>query len=180
MNYKSTKSDLRPFAQVLAAVAALICLPALGNGIGENISWQFQTSVDKANQAAVQDMIQKRNMGYYNPQVYTTNIARQINCNVSAQANGNEDTQSAVALSPSTPGASAGATGNENADTGVISGTSGSNQLNKGNVGANVAGNTTSGVTGEASQVLNNTQTNSGTQTANTTGSTGCSVGVLN
>lgn len=180
MNYQPTKSELRPFAWALAAAAALMCLPAMGNGIGENISWQFQTSVDKAHQAAVQDMIQKRNMGYYNQQVYTTNIARQINCNVTAQATGNEGTLGAAALSPSTSGATSSTTGNESASTNSSTGTSYSDQANSGSLGANVNGGTNSGVSGDASQSLNSSQTNSGAQSASVGGSTACTIGVLN
>src|SRR5690606_1082477 len=124
---------------LLAAALALVCVPAAqANGAGENAPWQFQTSSDKANQAVIQDMIQKRNMGYYTAPVYTTNIARQINCNQTASAVGNESSQGAAALSPSNSGATSDATGNaNNTSGGAAGGTSSSDQGNSGSVGSN-------------------------------------------
>lgn len=177
---KQTCGKRRSFACAVGLIAAVISASVHGNGLGENGSWQFQNSVDKANLAAVQDMIQKRNMGYYNAQVYTTNIARQINCTVTAQATGNEGTLGAAALSPSTSGATSTATGNESASTSSSTGTSNSDQANSGSLGANVNGGTSSGVSGDASQSLNSSQTNSGAQSASVGGSTACTIGVLN
>jgi hypothetical protein len=167
---------------LLAVVLAVITVPvALANGPGENAAWQFQTSADKVNQAVVQDMIQKRKMGYYTAPVYTTNIARQINCNQSANATGNDSNQGAAALSPSNSGATSDATGNANTSTGGADGsTSSSDQGNSGSVGSNVNGNTSTHVNGSADQALNNQQSNSGTQSASVSGSTGCTFGVLN
>ncbi|WP_236581407.1 hypothetical protein [Hydrogenophaga sp. BPS33] len=167
---------------LLAVVLAVIAVPfALANGPGENAAWQFQSSADKVNQAVIQDMIQKRNMGYYTAPVYTTNIARQINCNQTASAVGNESSQGAAALSPSNSGATSDATGNANNNSGgAAGGTSNSDQGNSGSVGSNVNGNTTTEVRGSADQALNNQQGNSGTQSASLAGSTGCSFGVLN
>ena len=154
---------------------------ALANGVGENAVWQFQTSGDKVNQAAVQDMIQKRAMGYYNAPVYTTNIDRQFNCNQSANATGSDGTQGASALSPSNSGATSGATGNANSNTGGVDGSrSSSHQGNSGSVGSSTNGNTNTQVTGHSTQALNNNQHNSGNQSASVAGSTGCSFGVLN
>lgn len=167
---------------LLAVVLAVIGSPAaLANGAGENATWQFQSSADKVNQAAVQDMIQKRNMGYYTAPVYTTNIARQINCNQSANAHGNDSNQGAAALSPSNSGATAGATGNANTTAGGSGGSkSRSDQGNSGSVGSSVRGNTNTQVSGEASQALNSRQHNSGSQSASLAGSTGCAFGALN
>lgn len=166
----------------LAVVFAIVTVPnVLANGAGENAPWQFQTSGDKVNQAVIQDMIQKRNMGYYTAPVYTTNIARQINCNQTASAVGNESSQGAAALSPSNSGATSGATGNANTNSGGgAGGTSSSDQGNSGSVGSSVNGNTTTEVRGSADQALNNQQGNSGTQSASLAGSTGCTFGVLN
>ena len=168
--------------RLLAVVLAVIAVPAaLANGVGENAAWQFQTSADKVNQAAVQDMIQKRNMGYYTAPVYTTNIERQINCNQSANATGNASDQGASALSPSNSGATSGATANSNSNTGgATGGQSSSDQGNSGTVGSSVNGNTTTQVEGNATQALNNSQHNSGSQSASVSGSTGCTFGVLN
>ena len=35
------------------AIAAILTSPALANGLGENTSWQFETTADKVNQAAI-------------------------------------------------------------------------------------------------------------------------------
>jgi hypothetical protein len=180
MNHKKIRSKHLHFACAAGLVAALISVSSHANGLGENGSWQFQNSVDKANLAAVQDMIQKRNMGYYNAQVYTTNIARQINCNVTAQATGNEGTLGAAALSPATSGATSTTTGNESASTSSSTGMSSNDQANSGSLGANVNGGTSSGVSGDASQSLKSSQTNSGSQSASVGGSTACTIGVLN
>ncbi|MDB5930429.1 MAG: hypothetical protein JWR60_2136 [Polaromonas sp.] len=168
--------------RLLAALFALAAVPvALANNVSESVAWQFQTSADKVNQAAVQDMIQKRNMGYYTAPVYTTNIDRQINCNQSANATGNISDQGAAALSPSNSGATSDSTGNANTNTsGVDGSTSSSDQGNSGSVGSNVNGNTTTHVSGSADQALNNKQNNSGNQSASVAGSTGCTFGVLN
>lgn len=178
------RADLLPSCRsgLVAVLLALAAVPAaLANGVGENAAWQFQTSADKVNQAAVQDMIQKRNMGYYTAPVYTTNIDRQINCNQSASATGNDSNQGAAALSPSNSGATSDSTGNANTNTsGVDGSTSSSDQGNSGSVGSSVNGNTTTHVSGSADQALNNKQNNSGNQTASVAGSTGCTFGVLN
>lgn len=178
------RADLLPACRsgLLAVLLALAAVPAaLANGAGESAAWQFQTSADKVNQAAVQDMIQKRNMGYYTAPVYTTNIDRQINCNQSANATGNASDQGAAALSPSNSGATSDSTGNANTNTGgADGGQSSSDQGNSGSVGSSVNGNTTTAVSGSADQALNNNQNNSGTQTASVAGSTGCTFGVLN
>lgn len=166
---------------LLAGLFTLVAAPiALANGVGENLSWQFQTSADKVNQAVVQDMIQKRNMGYYTAPVYTTNIDRQINCNQSANATGNNGSQGAAALSPSNSGATSDATGNANANTGGAGGSASNGQDNSGGVGSSVNGNTTTDVNGSSSQALNSHQNNSGAQSASVAGSTGCTFGVLN
>lgn len=177
-------ADLLPACRtgLLAIFLAVAAVPAaLANGAGESAAWQFQTSADKVNQAAVQDMIQKRNMGYYTAPVYTTNIDRQINCNQSANATGNDSNQGAAALSPSNSGATSDSTGNANTNTGGVDGsTSSSEQGNSGSVGSSVNGNTTTHVNGNSTQALNNNQHNSGSQTASVAGSTGCAFGVLN
>jgi len=171
------------------AVSLVICLglcsPALANNVGENYSWRFQSTADKVNQAAVQDMVQKKKGGYYSAPVYTTNIDRQYNCNVAASAQGNQGTNATTANSPSTDGAKSDATGNANASdvTGGFGANGGAknDQDNTGPVGSSVWGGTSTNVTGWASQALNSEQTNSGDQSANVSGSTGCKfAGVLN
>jgi len=164
--------------------AAVISLPtaALGNNVGENVAWQFQTTADKVNQAAIQDMIQKRRNGYYAAPVYTTNIERQFNCNVAATATGNQGTNSTIANSPTTSGNSATATGNDS-DAHVHGrgeGAIDSDQVNEGDVGSSVRGSTSTSVRGSPQQALNSTQTNSGDQYASVEGSTACAFGALN
>lgn len=173
----------------LTAISIALCLglscPALANNVGENHSWRFQTTADKVNQAAVQDMIRKRKGGYYSAPVYTTNIDRQYNCNVTASAQGNQGTNATTANSPTTDGAKSDATGNANSSnvTGGFGADGGadSDQNNSGAVGSSVWGGTSTNVNGWATQALNSKQTNSGDQSANVSGSTGCKfAGVLN
>jgi hypothetical protein len=130
-------------------------------------------------------MVQKRKRGYYSAPVYTTNIDRQYNCNVTASAQGNQGTNATTANSPTTDGAKSDATGNANSSnvTGGFGADGGadSDQTNSGAVGSSVWGGTSTNVTGWASQALNSKQTNSGDQSANVSGSTGCKfAGVLN
>ena len=167
-----------------AVVLAAAALPAArANGIGENGHWQFQTRADKTNQAAVQDMVQKRQNGVYAAPVYTTNIDRQYNCAVTASATGSSSTSNAVANSPSTSGASASSLGNQNtASVGYQGGnTASSTQGNSGAIGSSVNGSTSTSVRGTTtSQSLDTLQTNSGAQTASVGGSNACSFGALN
>lgn len=180
----SRRAELLPACRsgLLAVLLALVAAPVvLANGAGENAPWQFHGSADKVNRAAVQDMIQKRNMGYYTAPVYTTNIDRQINCNQTANATGNDGSLGAAALSPSNSGATSTSTGNANAATSdAAGGSSSSGQSNSGSVGSSVNGGTTTAVSGSSTQALNNNQNNSGNQAAGVTGSTGCAFGVLN
>ena len=173
--------------RLLLALLALVAAPAaLANGVGENISWQFQTRADKVNQAVVQDMIQKRKSGFYSPPNYTTNIDRQFNCSQTPNAIGNDSNQGASALSPSNSGSKSDSTGNANANTsgasgaGGAGGTASNSQGNSGSVGSSINGSTNTDVNGSSSQALNNNQNNSGNQSASLTGSTACTFGVLN
>ncbi len=169
---------------MLGVVISVISVhAALANGAGESAAWQFQSRADKVSQAVVQDMIQKRRTGYYTAPVYTTNIDKQINCNQSSNATGNQSSLGATALSPSSSGAKSDATGNANSNTapnGAEGSSSSSDQANSGSVGSSVRGDTTTRVSGSADQALNNHQDNSGNQSASLAGSTGCTFGVLN
>lgn len=173
-------------ASLLAAASALPLAPAQANNVGENAAWQFKSAADKVNAAVVQDMVQKRKSGYYAAPVtnnnYVTNIERQYNCDVAANATGSQGTNSTVANSPSSAGASSHSTGNANqADVGSYGATQvGSSQTNTGVVGAAAAGNTNSYVNGAAWQALNSNQSNSGSQSASVTGSTACAYGAVN
>ncbi|WP_454903448.1 hypothetical protein [Variovorax gossypii] len=165
----------------LHAFFVVAAVGASANNVGENIAWQFQTSTDKANQAAVQDMIQRKKAGSYGAANYTTNtyIGKQYNCDVTATAQGNQGTNSTVANSPSTSGAAANSTGNANTGYGGA-GTVTTGQANTGTVGSFVNGSTSSNVQGWSSQALNSNQTNTGNQSASVSGSSACAFGALN
>lgn len=169
----------------VALVVALLLVAApraQANNAGENAAWQFQTSTDKVNQAAVQDMIRKQKSGYYAAPVYNTTVGRQYNCNVSATSTGNDGNNSTVANSPANAGARSGATGNDsNSAVGTLgAAVVGTNQANAGTVGSAVVGGTSTQVQGAAWQALNSAQGNTGAQTAGVNGSAACAFGVLN
>jgi hypothetical protein len=167
----------------LSLSATIVPVPALANNYGESLAWQFKTSADRANQAAVLDMLQKQRGGTYAAPIYNTNIARQYNCQVAATATGNSGAQTALANSPTVTGATSTATGNDNTTT-VGDGRSGStidgDQRNSGAVSSGVTGGTSTNVRGAAWQALNADQTNSGNQAANIRGSNACAFGALN
>ncbi len=172
----------RLIALALTACGCASSSLALANNVGENTSWQFQSSADKVNQAAVQDMIRKQKSGYYAAPVYNTTIGRQYNCNVSATSTGNDGNNSTVANSPSNAGANSNASGNDSRSAVGSQGgaTVGTSQANSGAVGSAVVGGTSTQVQGAANQALNSTQGNAGAQTASVGGSSACAFGVLN
>ncbi len=178
---------------VAAACSSQPIGAALANGWYESRPWQFDTSADKANKAAVVDMIERKKGGYYDGFSTTvnnynnTNVGTQINCNNVANATGNEAANSQVANSPTvtnTSGVNSSATGNEANNSG--GGTNGGDkpgvsngQENSGTVSSGVTGSTSSSRSGPinggpSTQGLNNTQTNSGNQQASINGSTAC------
>ncbi len=167
---------------IIVAIAAAPG-PVLANNYGESLAWQFKTSADRANQAAVLDMIEKRRGGYYAAPIYNTNIARQYNCSIAANATGNSGAQTAVANSPTVTGATSTATGNDSTTT-IGEGHGGAAidgaQTNSGAVSSGVTGATVTTVHGTASQVLNSDQTNSGSQTATVQDSRACVFAALN
>lgn len=172
----------RLIALAFAACGCASSSMALANNVGENAAWQFQSSADKVNQAAVQDMIRKQKSGYYAAPVYNTTIGRQYNCNVSATSTGNDGNNSTVANSPSNAGANSSASGNDSrTGVGTLGGaTVGTSQANSGAVGSAVVGGTSTQVQGAANQALNSAQGNAGAQTASVGGSSACAFGVLN
>ncbi|CAN5665336.1 hypothetical protein BH10PSE14_BH10PSE14_43320 [soil metagenome] len=173
---------LAPFLPLILPLT-LAASPAQANNYGESLAWQFQTASDRANQAAILDLIQKRRGGYYAAPIYNTSIARQINCTIAANATGNSDAQSAVANSPSVTGASAAATGNASGtsiDAGRAGATSDTQQTNSGHVTSGVTGATQTSVQGAARQALNAVQSNSGNQSASVQGSNACAFAALN
>ncbi|MFA6114188.1 MAG: hypothetical protein WC729_09345 [Sphingomonas sp.] len=169
-------------AAIIVAIAAAPA-PVFANNHGESLAWQFKTSTDRANQAAVLDLIEKRRGGYYAAPIYNTNIARQYNCSIAATATGNSGAQTALANSPSVAGATSTATGNANATTigdGHGGATVDGSQSNSGAVSSGVTGATVTNVHGTASQALNSDQANSGNQTASVQDSRACAFAALN
>jgi hypothetical protein len=179
-------------AVLLAGFAAWS--PSHANNYGDDGGWQFQSTTDQGNMAAIQGMIQQKRAGGYGPASYTstntnnsatTNIGHQTNCSVTASAIGNSGSTSAAASSPSTSGASAASLANSNTNSsapGYNGGTSAQTgtQSNSGTLGSTVNGSTNVTAQGGNYQVLNSTQTNKAMQTANITGSTACAYGALN
>jgi len=185
----AARTTRRPASRTRLCLGAVLLAAALlpaaqANGVGENGHWNFQTRTDKVNQAALQDMIQKRENGLYAAPVYTTNIDKQINCAVTATATGNSNTASAMANSPSTSGSQSSALGNSSSNSNGADGTgsnsASSSQTNRGSVGSSVNGGTSTQVTGWATQALNSEQGNTGAQTASVNTSSGCRFGTLN
>lgn len=170
-------SRMRRCASAALILSAVLTAPAYANNYGESYGWQFRTSADRANQAIVLDIMEKRRGGYYQAPTYATTIERQYNCGVTATSVGNEGSQSAVANSPSVSGPTALATGNDASTVLNGRGSSASSQSNSGEVSAGVIGSASASVSGSPIQALNSTQTNSGKQTAAVTGSSGCAFG---
>lgn len=160
-------------------LSAVLAAPAHANNYGESYGWQFKTSADRANQAIVLDLMERRRGGYYQAPTYTTTIERQYNCGVTATALGNEGSQSAVANSPSVSGPTALATGNDASTVlnGRGGGGSSNTQSNAGTVSAGVTGSASASVSGSPNQALNSTQSNSSPQTASVSGSNACAFG---
>jgi hypothetical protein len=154
--------------------------PSSANNLGENSAWQFRTSADKANQAAILDLIARRRSGYYAAPIYTTNIAHQVNCSIGASAVGNSSGQSSVANAPSVSGATSTSTGNSNSASVDAGGGNSSTQGNSGQIIAGVTGGTETSVRGDAWQALNSSQSNSGNQSASVQNSNACSFAALN
>jgi hypothetical protein len=174
---------LNTLGRLIAATLALsVAHPVLANNYGESLAWQFRTSADKVNQAALRDLVQKQRGGYYSAPIYNTSIARQYNCSIAPVATGNQGYQAATANSPSVTGATAQASGNSNtaATTGGHAGAVDSQQANAGAVSSGVVGSTDTSVRGTASQALNATQGNSGAQSASVSASSACAFGALN
>ena len=101
----------------------MVPMTAAANGLRENDSWQFETSLERAQKGAVLDLIQRKRAGTYtsttnNNFSSTYNIAgHYIDCNMTSQASGNQGSasQTAPIASPSidiSSDTSATATGN--------------------------------------------------------------------
>lgn len=148
---------MRPFA-LLAASLVLEPASALANGYGESAPWQFESSAQRAVNAGVLDLIEKKRGGYYdsfkstNYNITNTYIRQQTNCSVSSSAAGNEGSNS-LSASTSSPtisnGAttSAGTTGN-GASNAVEGFGTGGGMAGAGIAGSGFAGGGTSGAGG--------------------------------
>lgn len=183
----------------VASTSILVASPSFANGLLEGRPWQFQTTYDKANKAAVLDLIERKWGGYYdgfNTNIYNeTNIGTQIGCsnNASSTANIADNGQAgprttddsapnisadSVANSDSTTsdglGNAAGG-GTVGADSTTVSGT----QSNTGDIDSDVdSSQINSGFgnvrNGNTNQDLLNDQFNSGDQTSGVDYSTAC------
>lgn len=185
-------------------VGCFVCATqSFANNLGENSSWKFDTSADRANKAAVTDLIEKKKAGMYKPASMTNNVNNNnsinydiagsyLDCNLTAQAVGNQNTASQQnpiasptisvgATNSSTSSGNSGSSSIANGDSLDSATPNGTNQNNttQSNDGATVAStassnsfsSTVSGLStngGGASSSLNTTQgsTNSPTSTA--------------
>lgn len=182
---KSWTRRCRPVRLVGASIlvmALVVGHPAMANNYGESLAWQFRTSADTVNQAALLDLIQKQRGGYYSAPIYNTTIARQYNCSIAPVATGNQGYQSAMANSPTVTGASSQASGNMSAASATDGhgATLDTQQSNTGAASSGVVGSTDTSVRGTASQALNSNQSNSGMQSASVSSSSACAFGALN
>lgn len=75
----------------LAIALVLTVYPLIvdANGLSESRPWQFQTTGDKANKAAVVDLVERKKGGFYDGFNTYTYIGNQVNCTNSANATAN-------------------------------------------------------------------------------------------
>lgn len=135
---KREREESRLRRRLVATVTALAggfvawcAMPAMANGLGENGSWQFETSQDRVNKGAVVDLIERKKGGYYDS-FKTTNynttynyVDKQFNCSLSASASGNQG-QNSTSASTSSP--TVNTTGSTNANTAANQATNGTAQ----------------------------------------------------
>lgn len=175
-----------PIGMRLATSALIVIMSgaASANGLFENRSWQFRTSADRANNAVVLDMIERKKGGYYDgfsvTNNHTTNIGTQVNCSNVADATGNIAQNSQTANSPNvnnsteTSSSSAGNVADNNTAGDGQDGI-GNDQGNSGNVSSGISNSNTSSSSGPinggpSNQDLHNHQNNSGNQYASASG----------
>jgi hypothetical protein len=158
-------------------ILSLASQPAAANGLGENGSWQFQTSQDKVNKGAIVDLMERKKGGFYDSFKTTvnntniTNIDKQFNCSLGATTTGNAGSNSTTAStsspSVSNPSTTSAGTTANTASNGVSqSGLMGvlvagvgtppqgvvdSNQNNSGSLSSGIAGSSTNSTTGAIS-----------------------------
>lgn len=186
---KMPPCDVQIRHRLVALLACVVTVfptgSALANNVGENYSWQFETTNDKVNRAYLEDMRQKKQSGYYAAPVYNTYIDRQYNCSVSSSALGNQSSSTAIGNSPTASGHNASSTGNtgttdvQQGSSPTTSSVSGS-QSNTGEVESSASGEIETTVRGDTYQALNSDQNNSGDQSASVTASNACQFGAIN
>lgn len=158
----------------VAAWGAVLLVPAAqANGQGENTTWQFQTSQERVNKAAVADMVEKKKAGFYDSfkavYNYNTYIERQVNCSVSALTTGNTGSNG---LSAATSSPTLSSSGSTSSSTGANTASNGLSQA--GLTGVLQAGSSGSTPTGTLSSGQSNTGAlNSGVSASTTSASTG-------
>ncbi len=132
----------RKLAILAIAALTLSSASALANGFSESRPWQFRTTADRANNAAVLDLIERKKGGYYDGFNITNNVTNnnttnfagdQVNCSVSANATGNA---SSGAMDAATGTASVSSSISNSATT---TGNTASNSLGDPNGGNSVA-----------------------------------------
>lgn len=177
-----------------ATVVGLLAISpgsAGANGWLESRPWQFDNTADKANKAAVLDLMGRKKGGYYdgfgttNHITNTTNIGTQLNCTNTASATGNIADNGQVANSPDVENASgttSAANGNASEASSGRGGRVEGTQSNDGAVSSAVRGSSTNSRSGairvgDSDLLLNNDQLNSGNQYASVYDSTACALG---
>jgi hypothetical protein len=81
--------DRRMKSTITTLILMASPLTAVANGLSESHAWQFQTTADKANKAAVVDLIERKKGGFYDGFDTYTYIGSQVNCTNSANATAN-------------------------------------------------------------------------------------------
>jgi hypothetical protein len=164
----------------MAFTLLALSVSAAGNGVGENSSWQFQSTAELANRAYIEDLRRKQQSGFYSSAV--TNIENQnnFNCSNAASAAGNGGSNAATANTPASTGPASSAIGSQNTNSASAlelpySTVLNSRQENFGFVGSTAAGDSLASASGNLTrQVLNTYQSNPGIQDASVNASTAC------
>ena len=168
---------------LLTAVSASLFVmsgTASANGVGENTSWQFQTTAELANRAYLEDLRRKQQSGFYNAPIYYIENQNNFNCSNAANASGNGGSNSATANTPSSTGPTSSAIGSQNTSSVSSMQTPYSTVLNSGQenwgfVGSDVTGDSVASAMGNLTrQALNTYQANGGIQDASINGSSAC------
>lgn len=153
---------------------------ASANGVGENASWQFQTTAEMANRAYLEDLRRKQQSGFYNAPIYYIENQNNFNCSNAANASGNGGSNSATANTPSSTGPTSSAIGSQNTSSVSSMQNPNSTVLNSGQenwgfVTSGVNGDSVASAAGNLTrQALNTYQANGGIQDASINGSSAC------